>query len=62
MESIEDIDAAEVDYTDNPQNGVDAKKAQAVNAKFKDFNEQLMFVNVLQLFNYLLDIIQKLVV
>ena len=37
MESVEDIDAVEVDYTDNPQEGVDAQKAQEVADKFADF-------------------------
>jgi hypothetical protein len=38
MESIEDIDAVEVDYVDNPQNGVDEKKAAETAAKFADFD------------------------
>jgi recombination protein RecT len=38
MESIEDIDAVEVDYIDNPQNGVDEKKAAETAAKFADFD------------------------
>jgi recombination protein RecT len=37
MESIEDIDAVEVDYIDNPQNGVDEQKAADVAKKFEDF-------------------------
>ena len=39
MESIEDIDAVEVDYVDNPQNGVDEKKAADVAKKFEDFED-----------------------
>ena len=38
MESLEDIDAVEVDYADNPQNGVNEKKAAETAAKFADFD------------------------
>ena len=38
MESIEYIDAVEVDYVDNPQNGVDEKKAADVAKAFEDFD------------------------
>ena len=38
MESVEEIDEAEVEYVDNPQNGVDEEKAQEVANKFADFN------------------------
>ena len=38
MESVEDIDAVEVDYSDNPQGGVDEQKAADVAAKFNDFD------------------------
>lgn len=37
MESVDEIDEAEVEYVDNPQQGVDEEKAQAVAAKFADF-------------------------
>lgn len=42
MESIEDIDAVEVDYADNPQNdnGVDEEKAKKTASKFEDFNNE----------------------
>lgn len=39
MESIEDIDAVEVSYEDNPQNEVNAQKAEEVAAKFANFND-----------------------
>lgn len=39
MESIEDIDAVEVDYIDNPQNGVDEAKAKEVADKFSAFTQ-----------------------
>lgn len=38
MESIEDIDAVEVDYVDNPQGEVDPEKAKKVADAFKDFD------------------------
>ena len=38
MESVEEIDAAEVEYVDNPLHEVDAQKAQEVAAKFNDFD------------------------
>ena len=38
MESVEEIDEAEVEYVDNPQNGVDEEKAQELATKFADFN------------------------
>lgn len=37
MESVEEIDEAEVEYVDNPQNGVSEEKAQEVADKFADF-------------------------
>lgn len=37
MESIDDIDYAEVEYVDNQQNEVDEEKAKEVQQKFKDF-------------------------
>lgn len=37
MESVEEIDEAEVEYVDNPQNGVNEEKAQEVADKFADF-------------------------
>lgn len=37
MESVDEIDDAEVEYIDNPQQGVDEEKAQAVADKFADF-------------------------
>lgn len=39
MESIDEIDAVEVDYDDNPDKGVDEQKAQEIADKFADFNE-----------------------
>lgn len=39
MESIEEIDEAEVEYVDNPQIGINEKKAQEVADKFKDFQK-----------------------
>jgi recombination protein RecT len=39
MESVEDIDAVEVDYVDNPHGDVDAQKAQNVADKFADFDD-----------------------
>jgi recombination protein RecT len=38
MESVDDIDAVEVDYADNPQNGVDEEKAKKVAEAFNDFD------------------------
>lgn len=41
MNSLEDIDAVEVDYADNAQGEViDEAKAEAVKEKFADFNEE----------------------
>lgn len=40
MDNIEDIDATEVDYVDNPEGSVDEAKAQAVADKFADFNKE----------------------
>lgn len=37
IQSVEEIDAAEVEYLDNPNNGVDAAKAKAVADKFETF-------------------------
>lgn len=37
MESVDEIDDAEVEYIDNPQQGIDEEKAQAVADKFADF-------------------------
>ena len=39
MESIDDIDAVEVDYVDNPETEIDTKKAEEVANKFADFEE-----------------------
>ena len=39
MESIQDIDAVEVDYADNPQGEVDAQKAADVAKKFENFTD-----------------------
>lgn len=39
MESIDDIDAVEVDYIDNPNTVDEEQKAKEVADKFKDFNE-----------------------
>lgn len=39
MESFDEIDEVEVEYVDNPQNGVDESKAQAVADKFADFGQ-----------------------
>lgn len=39
MDSVEEIDVAEVDYVDNPQKDVDEKKAKDVAEKFVDFEE-----------------------
>ncbi len=39
MESVEDIDAAEVDYMDNPQEVIDEQKAQEIANKFADFDD-----------------------
>ena len=38
MESVEDIDAVEVDYVDNPQEGIDEEKAKKVAEVFNDFD------------------------
>ena len=41
MDSIDDIDAVEVDYVDNPQgDAVDPEKAQAVAKAFEDFGDE----------------------
>lgn len=41
MDSVEDIDALEVEYVDNPQsNNVDEEKAKAIEDKFKDFDNK----------------------
>lgn len=37
IESIEEIDESEVEYVDNPEQGIDEKKAEKVAEKFKDF-------------------------
>lgn len=39
MESVEEIDGAEVEYIDNPQNSFSEEKAQEVAEKFADFQE-----------------------
>ena len=38
IESVDDIDAVEVDYVDNPQGDIDAQKAKDVARKFADFS------------------------
>lgn len=41
IENIEEIDAAEIEYIDNPQsNAVDKEKAKAIGAKFEDFDKE----------------------
>lgn len=40
MESIEDIDAVEVDYVDSPEGMIDEKKAEDVAKIFKDFENK----------------------
>lgn len=40
IENIEEIDEADVEYVDNPNNGVDEEKAQKVAEKFADFNKE----------------------
>ena len=39
MESVEDIDAVEVDYVDNPKNAADEEKVAEVAEKFQDFGD-----------------------
>lgn len=39
MESVEDIDEAEVEYVDNPQTEVDEQKAKETAQKFADFTD-----------------------
>lgn len=40
MENIEEIDAVEVDYDDNPNNDIDEEKAKKVAEQFKDFKHE----------------------
>lgn len=37
MESVDEIDEADVEYVDNPQEGIDEEKAREVAGKFADF-------------------------
>lgn len=40
IDSVEDIDAVEVEYIDNPRNEVDEENAKKVADAFQDFNEE----------------------